>query len=42
LKKDEKINFYQINVIVKEKVVLLRPQNKSISINHLKEGSVLK
>ena len=42
MKKDEKINFYQINVTVKEKVVLLRPQNKSISINHLKEGSVFK
>ena len=41
-KKEQKFIFSQINVIVKEKVVLLRPQNKSISINHLKEGSVLK
>jgi len=41
-KKAQKIIFSQINVDEKEKVVLLRPQNKSISINHLKEGSVLK
>jgi hypothetical protein len=37
-----KIEIFQFCVTEKEKVVLLRPQNNSISTNHLKEGSVLK
>jgi len=34
--------FFQISVVEKEKVVLLQPQKLTISINNLKEGSVLK
>lgn len=36
------MNFFQFLNAVKEKVVLLQPLKQTISINHLKEGSVLK